>query len=95
MKRANIWKGKLDWQSEFSHRFACWAKNHRGWAKMKKSNKRVAKRRLKQEWKRDGDVNADCPLCADYCPVVDAPGVCRFEERNKTNAKNDEAGHRD
>ena len=26
-------------------------------------------------------VNADCPLCADYCPVVDVPGVCRFEER--------------
>ena len=24
-----------------------------------------------------------------------APSVCRFEERNKTNAKNDEAGHRD
>ena len=40
-------------------------------------------------------VNADCPMCAEYCPVVDFPGMCRFEERNKTNAKNDEAGHRD
>ena len=40
-------------------------------------------------------VNADCPMRADFCPVVDFPGVCRFEERNKTNAKNDEAGHRD
>ena len=40
-------------------------------------------------------VNADCPMCCDFCPVVDFPGVCRFEERNKTNAKNDEAGHRD
>ena len=40
-------------------------------------------------------VNADCPMCCDFCPVVDMPGVCRFEERNKTNAKNDEAGHRD
>ena len=40
-------------------------------------------------------VNADCPMCCDFCPVVDVPGVCRFEERNKTNAKNDEAGHRD
>ena len=29
-------------------------------------------------------VNADCPLCADYCPVVDFPGVCRFEERGDT-----------
>ena len=27
-------------------------------------------------------VNADCPMCADYCPVVDVPGVCRFEERS-------------
>ena len=49
MKRANIWKGKLEPQSEFSHRFACWANNHRGWAKMKKDNRRLAKRRLKQE----------------------------------------------
>ena len=38
----------------------------------------------------------DCKYCQDeICPVVDIPGVCRFEERNKTNAKNDEAGHRD
>lgn len=27
-------------------------------------------------------VNADCPLCADFCPVSDTPGVCRYEERN-------------
>lgn len=40
-------------------------------------------------------VNTDCPMCADYCLVADVPGVCRFEERNKTNAKNDEAGRRD
>ena len=26
-------------------------------------------------------VNADCPMCCDYCPVADVPGVCRFEER--------------
>ena len=53
MKRANTYKGKLPWQSEFSHRFACWANNHRGWAKMKKFNKRLAKRRLKTEWKQE------------------------------------------
>ena len=40
-------------------------------------------------------VNADCPMRADFCPVVDFPGVCRFEERNKTNVKNDETGNRD
>lgn len=49
MKQANIWKGKLGWQSEFSHRFACWANNHNGWAKAKKANKRLEKRRIKQE----------------------------------------------
>ena len=47
MKQANPYKGKLDWQSEFDHRYACWAKNHNGWAKAKKFNKKVAKRRLK------------------------------------------------
>lgn len=52
MKQANHYKGKLPFQSEFSHRFACWAKNHRGWAKMKKANRRLAKRRLKQENQR-------------------------------------------
>jgi len=26
-------------------------------------------------------VNDACPMCADYCPVVDNPGVCRYEER--------------
>ena len=30
-------------------------------------------------------VNADCPMCADFCPVVDVPGVCRFEEREEHN----------
>ena len=24
-------------------------------------------------------VNADCPVCADFCPVVNYPGVCKFE----------------
>ena len=33
MKQANPYKGKLEWQSEFLHRYACWAKNHNGWAK--------------------------------------------------------------
>ena len=30
-------------------------------------------------------VNADCPMCCDYCPVADVPGVCRFEERGFKN----------
>ena len=28
-------------------------------------------------------VNADCPMCCDFCPVPDIPGVCRFEEREE------------
>ena len=52
MKQANPYKGKLDWKSEFDHRYACWAKNHNGWAKAKKFNKKVAKRRLKQELRK-------------------------------------------
>ena len=31
-------------------------------------------------------TNADCPMCADYCPVPDIEGVCRFEERGADNA---------
>lgn len=27
-------------------------------------------------------VNADCPMRADYCPVPDNPGVCRYEKRD-------------
>ena len=32
-------------------------------------------------------VNADCPMRADFCPVPDIPGVCRFEEREITMDK--------
>ena len=36
----------------------------------------------KCKWEQDEVcVNASCPLCADFCPVIDTPGVCRFEER--------------
>ena len=53
MKRANTYKGRLPFQSEFSHKYACWANNHMGWAKMKKFNKRLAKRREKREWRKE------------------------------------------
>lgn len=49
MKQRNIYKGKFPYQSEFSHQCATWANNHEGWAKMKKLNRRLAKRRLKNE----------------------------------------------
>lgn len=28
-------------------------------------------------------VNGDCPAVADFCPVVNHPGVCRYEEMGK------------
>lgn len=55
MKRANIYKEHLEFQSEFSHRYACWASNHNGWANMKKFNKKLAKRRLRQELRKEID----------------------------------------
>ena len=53
MKKQNIYKGFLEFQSEFSPRYACWAYNHRGWAKMKKSNKKLAKKREKRAWQKE------------------------------------------
>lgn len=36
------------------------------------------------KWMKDEIcVNADCPMRADYCPVADNPGVCRYEERGE------------
>ena len=52
-KQQNPYKEFLEFESEFSHKFACWAKNHMGWAKMKKSNKKLAKRRMKQKLKKE------------------------------------------
>jgi len=49
VKKQNYLKGFIDYQSEGSHHWAAWACSHMGWAKMKKSNKRVAKRREKRE----------------------------------------------
>lgn len=51
---ADLFKKFLPFQSEFSHRYACWANNHQGWSKMKKSNKKLAKKKLKRQiQKRD------------------------------------------
>ena len=35
-------------QSEFDHKYACWANNHNGWSKMKKLNRKLAKKRLRR-----------------------------------------------
>lgn len=38
------------------------------------------------KWMADNEIccNADCPLCADYCTVADTPGVCRYEDRKRS-----------
>lgn len=43
---------------------------------------------MKCKWEQDEFcVNADCPCCADWCPVFEISGVCRYEDRgNRTNA---------
>lgn len=51
MKQANTYKGFLDPQSEFSHQYATWAKNHRGWAKAKKETNEP----LKEEYNKSKD----------------------------------------
>ena len=48
MKKNNIYKGFLDFESEFDHRYACWAYNHRGWAKMKKRERNNWKKEAKE-----------------------------------------------
>lgn len=40
-------------QSEFSHYYACWANNHNGWAKMKKKNRRLFKKKLREETRKE------------------------------------------
>lgn len=80
MKKAATYKGKLGWQSEFDHHFACWAQNHNGWAKAKRYNKRVAKRRLKDEWQKTQRTpeTIHCPTCGHHIsiPFGETTGYC-------------------
>ena len=32
-------------------------------------------------------TNDQCPMCADYCPVPDTEGVCKYEEREDVRFK--------
>ena len=47
-KCAQSYKAFLNPQSEFDHRYCCWASNHSGWSKMKRLNRRIAKRRQRR-----------------------------------------------
>ena len=42
-----------NFQSEFSHRFACWANNHNGWSKMKKLNRKLFKKKFRRETEKE------------------------------------------
>jgi hypothetical protein len=46
-------------------------------------NERTVKAMADCKWMHDEIcVNDKCPMRADYCPVPDIEGVCRFEERS-------------
>ena len=42
----------LNPQSEFDHHYACWSTNHQGWSKMRRQNRRIAKRRQRHQDRR-------------------------------------------
>ncbi len=50
---SNAYKGLVKGQSWFDYRFACWANNHCGWAKAKKLNRRIARKRIDEIWRRN------------------------------------------
>lgn len=75
MKKAKIYKGFLNDQSEFSHRFACWANNHMGWAKMKRFNKKIAKKRERKAWKQEHDLIEG--MC---CDCIHTGPCCMWNE---------------
>ena len=58
MSKCNqIYKPYLNPQSAFDHYYAAWSSNHNGWSKMKKLNRRIAKKRMRRaEQKRIQEV---------------------------------------
>lgn len=50
--KGNIYKGYFDNESELSHKFYCWPNNHNRWSKMKKLNKKIARKRIKMDYKK-------------------------------------------
>lgn len=54
------------------------------WDLLSYCNKNEIRKKKKEECKyciNEICVNADCPMRADYCPVYDTPGVCKYEKR--------------
>lgn len=40
---------KSSYEDKFDRKYACWAQNHKGWRKYKRSNRRMARRVAKRE----------------------------------------------
>ena len=40
-------------QSEFSHQCASWVNNHNGWAKMKRKNRKLFKKKFREETRKE------------------------------------------
>ena len=55
MKRGSYLRSFFPWQSEFDRHYACWANNHRGWQKMKRMNRRLAKKRERRQLRKEMD----------------------------------------
>lgn len=55
MQRSEITKRQYsdNYQSEFSHMHACWANNHNGWRKMKKKNRKLFKKKFREETRKE------------------------------------------
>ena len=55
MKKSEITRRQFSdrCQSWFSKKYACWAKNHNGWSKMKKKNRKLFKKKFRRETKKE------------------------------------------
>lgn len=65
MKRSEITRRQYSnrYQSEFSHKYACWSNNHNGWAKMKKKNRRLFKKKFRREVNNEISQEISCCNC--------------------------------
>lgn len=57
MKKQDIYRSFKDrWLDDFEHYATCWANRRNQWAKAKKADKRIAKKRERRTWRKE---NAD------------------------------------
>lgn len=82
MKQQNIYKGLLPFQSEFSHKYACWANNHNGWSKMKKYNKKIANKKLRRQFKKEIYANNEDFLNLKSCKDCLFFNMCKLANEN-------------